>query len=72
MFDNDPARRVNGRLSENNHSGQQLAERRQKEGTAVRSCVAEQSYGIMFDCAEGTQRQLLFAGYKMSRIKAMF
>jgi ribonuclease Z len=41
--------------------------------TKRRNCssfvLAEESYGIMFDCAEGTQRQLLFAGYKMSRIK---
>ncbi|MBN1971406.1 MAG: ribonuclease Z [Candidatus Delongbacteria bacterium] len=30
------------------------------------------SYGIMFDCAEGTQRQLLKASYKLSRIHYIF
>jgi ribonuclease Z len=41
--------------------------------TKRRNCssfmLAAESYGIMFDCAEGTQRQLLFAGYKLSKIR---
>ncbi|MFO7811264.1 MAG: ribonuclease Z [Candidatus Delongbacteria bacterium] len=41
--------------------------------TKKRNCTsmvfATESYGIMFDCAEGTQRQLIRAGYKISRIK---
>ena len=44
--------------------------------TKRRNCtsfvLALESYGIMFDCAEGSQRQLLLAGYKLSRIKQIF
>jgi len=44
--------------------------------TKRRNCssflLAAESYGIMFDCAEGNQRQLLAAGYKLSRIRYIF
>jgi len=44
--------------------------------TKRRNCssfmLAAESYGIMFDCAEGTQRQLLLAGYKLSKIRYIF
>ncbi len=30
------------------------------------------SFGLMFDCAEGSQRQLLHCGYKLSRLKYIF
>ncbi|MFA7123190.1 MAG: ribonuclease Z [Candidatus Delongbacteria bacterium] len=44
--------------------------------TKRRNCTSfvltKESYGIMFDCAEGTQRQLLLAGYKLSRIRHIF
>jgi len=44
--------------------------------TKRRNCssfmLAAESYGIMFDCAEGTQRQLIHAGYKISKIRYIF
>jgi ribonuclease Z len=44
--------------------------------TKKRNCtsfvIKEESYGIMLDCAEGTQRQLLLAGYKVSKIRYIF
>jgi ribonuclease Z len=44
--------------------------------TRRRNCssflLACETYGIMFDCAEGTQRQLVLAGYKLSRIRYIF
>ena len=44
--------------------------------TKKRNCTSfvlkEESYGIMLDCSEGTQRQLLLAGYKVSKIRYIF
>jgi len=44
--------------------------------TKKRNCssfiLALEPYGVLFDCAEGTQRQLLQAGYKLSKIKYIF
>ncbi|NOR45135.1 MAG: MBL fold metallo-hydrolase, partial [Candidatus Delongbacteria bacterium] len=44
--------------------------------TKKRNCTSFvlklESYGIMLDCSEGTQRQLLLAGYKVSKIRYIF
>lgn len=44
--------------------------------TKRRNCtsfiLAKETYGIMFDCGEGTQRQMIHAGYKLSRLKYIF
>ena len=44
--------------------------------TKKRNCtsfvIKLESYGIMLDCSEGTQRQLLLAGYKVSKIRYIF
>ncbi len=44
--------------------------------TKKRNCsafvLALETYGILFDCAEGTQRQILLAGYKLSKIRYIF
>ncbi|PID29243.1 MAG: ribonuclease [Candidatus Cloacimonadota bacterium] len=44
--------------------------------TKYRNCTSfvlkNEAYGIMFDCAEGTQRQLIRASYKLSKIKYIF
>ena len=44
--------------------------------TKNRNCTAfvlkTESYGIMLDCSENTQRQLLIAGYKVSKVRYIF
>ena len=44
--------------------------------TKNRNCTSfvlkTESYGIMLDCSENTQRQLLIAGYKLSKIRYIF
>lgn len=44
--------------------------------TKRRNCTsfiyAKETYGIMFDCGEGTQRQMIHAGYKLSKLKYIF
>ena len=44
--------------------------------TKKRNCtsfiLSTETFGVMFDCAEGTQRQLLYSGYKLSRIRYIF
>jgi len=44
--------------------------------TKRRNCSAcvlqDENFSVLFDCGEGTQRQMLFAGLKLSKIKYIF